>query len=318
MKNVTLTTRTGAMTLIITLLIALPVAAVETEIRRSFDVRPGGALELDTDRGAIQVRTHDASRVDVLVTMEARGRSASDAKEMFDKFDVSFHPSGANLRIEGDDRGQGSRGWFNFRSDSNALRIRWTVTVPRQYSLDLKTAGGSISVHDLSGHIEARTSGGSLQFGRVTGRVNARTSGGSISIEETGGNVDVSTSGGGIAIARARGNVRAHTSGGSIRVNEVFGTIDAVTSGGSINASLSSQPAHDCRLSTSGGSVIVHLDPSIAVNLDARSSGGRVSADIPVTIRGTMEKNRLQGTINGGGPALVLRTSGGGISIRGR
>ncbi|MBW3670341.1 MAG: DUF4097 domain-containing protein [Acidobacteria bacterium] len=322
MKNETLTNhsrpRGTLLIALIALLLALPAAGVETQIRRSFEVRAGGTLELDTDRGSIEIRTHDAPTVDVLVTMDARTRDESEAKEMFEDFDVSFHPSVADLRIEGDDRSPRSRGWFNFRGGSNAFRVRWTVTVPTRYTLDLRTSGGSISVHDLNGDVDARTSGGGLKFGRIEGRVRARSSGGSISIEETGGRVDVSTSGGGIAIARARGDVRAHTSGGSIRVDEVFGTIDAVTSGGSITASLSSQPTHDCRLSTSGGSVNVRLDPSIALNLDARSSGGRVSADIPVTIRGTMGKNRLQGTINGGGPELVLRTSGGGISIRGQ
>lgn len=302
----------------LTLLLALPAAGIETQIRRSFEVRAGGTLELDTDRGAIEIRTHDASTVDVVVTMDARTRDKSEAKEMFEDFDVSFHPSGGDLRIEGDDRRQRSRGWFNFRGDSNSLRIRWTITVPTRYTVDLRTAGGSISVRDLNGDVDARTSGGSLKLGRIEGRVNARSSGGGITIEETGGRVDVSTSGGGISIARARGDVRAHTSGGSIRVDEVFGTIDAVTSGGSITASLSSQPTHDCRLSTSGGSVNVRLASSIALNLDARSSGGRVSADVPVTVRGTMAKNRLQGAINGGGPELVLRTSGGGISIRGQ
>lgn len=303
--------------LIVVVLLALPAAGVEKEIRKSFDVQAGGRLALDTDRGSIEVLTHDAPRVDVHVTLEARTGDRSDAKEMFEQFDISFHPAGADLRIEADDRNRGGRGWFGI-FNSNDLRVRWTITVPSHYSLDLRTAGGSISVRDLDGNVEARTSGGSLKFGRVEGRVEARTSGGSITITETGADVDVSTSGGGITIDRARGNVRAHTSGGSIRVEEVYGAIDAVTSGGSITASLSSQPREDCRLSTSGGSVSVRLDPSIAVDLDARSSGGRVSADMPVTVRGTMDKNRLEGTINGGGPALVLRTSGGGISIRTR
>ncbi len=125
--------------------------------------------------------------------------------------------------------------------------------------------------------------------------MKARTSGGSIRIVETGGEVDVSTSGGGISIERAGGNVRAHTSGGSIQVEEVFGAIEAVTSGGSINASISSQPASDCRLSTSGGSVVVRLAPTVAVDLDARSSGGGVKAEVPVTVQGSMDKNRLEG-----------------------
>ncbi|MDX1582866.1 MAG: DUF4097 family beta strand repeat-containing protein [Thermoanaerobaculia bacterium] len=296
------------------LLLSLPVqAGVEKELRRSFDVVPGGTLELDTERGSIEVRTHDDSRIDVLVKLESRTGDREDAAKLFERFDVDFEPSGSDLSIEG--RLEGGRALFGWL-DSSKLRVKWEVVVPTRYDLDLRTAGGSIGVHDLDGNVVAKTSGGSLVFGRVLGTVRARTSGGSIAIEETGGNVEVSTSGGSITIDSARGDVHARTSGGSIKVNEVFGAIDAVTSGGSIKAAISKQPGSDCRLSTSGGSVTVYLDPSIAVDLDARSSGGRVRADVPITVQGEMGRTRLEGRINGGGPALVLRTSGGGISIR--
>lgn len=293
-------------------LAALPAeAAPDREIRKSFAVQSGGTLTIDTDRGSIEVRTHDVPRVDVHVTLD------SGARADVNDFEVDFRPSGADLFIEGDHHRKRG-GWLGIFDGSSDLRVKWNIVVPRQYQLELKTAGGSIHVRDLNGDVNARTSGGNLQLGRVQGRVHARTSGGGIAIEETGGEVDVSTSGGGIRITRARGDVRARTSGGSIRVDEVFGSIDAVTSGGSITASLSSQPGSDCRLSTSGGSVTVYLDPSIAVNLDARSSGGGVRAELPVTVRGEMARTRLIGQVNGGGPDLVLRTSGGGIAIRAR
>lgn len=289
---------------------------VDREIRKTFDVRAGGELTLDADRGSISVRTHRAERIDVRLTLRADTRSKSRAEEIFDDFEVDFRPSGANLEIES--KYDGPRGVFGWFGNSGNLQAKWEIVVPERYTLDLRTSGGSIEVEDLNGDVEARTSGGSLKFGRVGGQVTGRTSGGSITIDETAGQVDVSSSGGSVRIDRARGPVRARTSGGSITVNEVFGSIDAVTSGGSIRAAISAQPASDCRLSTSGGNVSVELAPAIAVDLDARSSGGSVTTDLPVTIRGEMGRNRLSGTINGGGPALVLRTSGGGISIRQR
>lgn len=303
--------------LILALLLAIPVyGGAEKEIRRSFDVSPGGTLHLDTDRGSIEVSSHAGSRVDVLVTIDPRTRDEHDAAKILDRIDVDFNQNGPDVEIEarfGRDRGHGLFDWFG---SSSRMKVKWRVVVPEQYDLDLRTSGGSIEVHDLEGNVGARTSGGSLSFGHIQGTVNGRTSGGSIKIEETAGNVEVSTSGGSIRIDRARGDVHARTSGGSIKVDEVFGAIDAVTSGGSITASLSSQPKGDCRLSTSGGSVVVYLDPSISVDLDARSSGGGVRAEIPVTIQGEMARSRLTGQVNGGGPSLVLRTSGGGISIR--
>jgi DUF4097 and DUF4098 domain-containing protein YvlB len=113
-----------------------------------------------------------------------------------------------------------------------------------------------------------------------------------------------------------KGNVVARTSGGGIHVDDVMGSIDARTSGGSVTARISRQPEDDCRLTTSGGSVTVSLAKDIRVDVDASTSGGRVSTDFPVTLRGEISKRSLRAKINGGGPELYLRTSGGSIHIR--
>jgi DUF4097 and DUF4098 domain-containing protein YvlB len=92
--------------------------------------------------------------------------------------------------------------------------------------------------------------------------------------------------------------------------------VDAQTSGGSIRARLAQQPHNDSRLSTSGGSITVAIAPSVAVDLDAHTSGGGVDTDIPVTLLGRQSESSMEGKINGGGPKLVLRSSGGGIRIQ--
>lgn len=160
---------------------------------------------------------------------------------------------------------------------SQRMKARFIIKIPSQYNVDLKTGGGSIKLDDLQGRVDAHTSGGSIRLGRI------------------------------------QGDVEVDTSGGSIRVEEVAGNINAHTSGGSIRASITKQPSHDCRLSTSGGSVSVELAESIAVDLDARTSGGRVSSDFDVD--GKIKRNRIRGTINGGGPDLDLETSGGSVSV---
>jgi DUF4097 and DUF4098 domain-containing protein YvlB len=110
--------------------------------------------------------------------------------------------------------------------------------------------------------------------------------------------------------------VQAKTSGGSIKVDEALGPIDARTSGGSIRAQLSQQPQGPCQLRTSGGNVEVSLAADIGLQVDARTSGGRVSTDFPVVTQGTLDKNSLKASINGGGPLMTLRTSGGSIRLR--
>ena len=73
-----------------------------------------------------------------------------------------------------------------------------------------------------------------------------------------------------------------------------------------------------CNLRTSGGGITVTLIPDIAINVDAETSGGRVSTDFAVAsiIQGKVPRNRLKGSINGGGPLLKLHTSGGNIDLQ--
>lgn len=152
------------------------------------------------------------------------------------------------------------------------------VRVPERYNVDLKTSGGSIELSSLNGRVEAYTSGGSIKLGQIKGDVDVKTS------------------------------------GGSIRVDGVAGTINAHTSGGSIKAIISEQPIGDSRLTTSGGSVSAQLLGSIAVDLTASTSGGRVHSEFEVN--GTVKKTKIEGEINGGGPKLILKTSGGSVKIK--
>jgi DUF4097 and DUF4098 domain-containing protein YvlB len=161
---------------------------------------------------------------------------------------------------------------------NRSSNVRFIIKIPSKYNVDLDTGGGSIELSDLNGTVQAHTSGGSISLGRI------------------------------------KGDVKVKTSGGSIRVEEVAGNINAHTSGGSIKAMISKQPTDDCRLTTSGGSVTAYLLPSIKVDLSASTSGGRVRSEF--TVNGSVSKRSIQGEINGGGPDLVLKTSGGSVNIK--
>jgi hypothetical protein len=278
---------------------------------KEFDVHPGGLLTLDSDRGSVIIETNTNNKVLVEVTLKADTRDKDRAREIFDDFVIDYDQEGDNITIEADYERAG-----NFWGiGKNRLQVEFLISVPEEFNLDIITGGGSISVVNLRGDIEAATSGGSLNFQDIKGSVNGRTSGGSISLQKCEGLVNVKTSGGSIDIGQVKGDVDARTSGGSIDVDEVLGVIDASTSGGSVTARITGQPADDCRLTTSGGSVNVYMNEEVAVSLDAKTSAGYVETDFPVTIKGKLKKSLLRGQINGGGPELYLRTSGGNIHI---
>lgn len=276
-------------------------------IKRGFTVGAGGTLHLDVRSGSIRVVT-GGTGVAVEVTRDARG---SDAEEKLRAHKIDFAQNGNDVSITStQDRERSS--WFQW---NDGLRVQWNIRVPANYNIDLRTAGGNINVSDLSGKLEAKTSGGNIDLSRIRGPVDVRTSGGSIEIATASENVTAHTSGGSIQIKDVEGIVDAHTSGGSIELLRVGNTVKAHTSGGSVTASFVRQPTGDSSLTTSGGSVVVKLAPSIRATLDAHASGGGVDSDIPVTVSGKQQKGSLNGAINGGGPELKLRSSGGSVTV---
>ncbi|OGB99042.1 hypothetical protein A2V82_04880 [candidate division KSB1 bacterium RBG_16_48_16] len=304
-------------------------ADVEKTINKSFQVHEGGTLTVESDLGSIKVSSAPGDEVRIELIQKVETSSERKAERILRDLDVRFEKRGDDVTVIAEY--ERNEGFFNW--GRNPLKLEYIISVPSVYNVALKTSGGSISVDDLEGTVNAHTSGGSLSFGNINGPVDGKTSGGSISLDgcdgpalvrtsggsitlgDVNGDVDARTSGGSINITQAKGSVVAKTSGGSINVKEVMGNIDASTSGGSVTAHLTTQPTNDCRLTTSGGSVNVYMTEDVKVNLDAKTSGGKVRTDFPVTIQGDIHPSSLQAEVNGGGPELYLRTSGGNIHL---
>jgi len=325
-------------------------AETEDHVRRSVPVNSSGRMVLVADWGAIKVEPSASRTAEVEVYFRGRPWSHTAFERMMRDFSLEVSQVGSDIRVTGrfKDGWRPSPFWGDFWGlFSNGMchngkcleyswlrQVQYRVSVPREFSVDLSTSGGSIAVGDLKGEVDARTSGGALSFGRIDGPVRGSTSGGSISLEggrgkavlrtsgggirvdDVAGEVIAETSGGSVQVNRATGRISAHTSGGSITIRETTGAVDASTSGGSVSARLSAQPQEASRLSTSGGSINIELAASVHVDVDASASGGGISSDFAVPISG--DRQSLRAAINGGGPLLQLHTSGGGISIQKR
>lgn len=325
---------TAAMAIAFFALIAIPARAdVEDKITKSFKVQPGDQLAVEVDRGSIEVKTSaDRQLVDIEVVRKSRGSEAKAAKVLGDHV-VTTTQDGNKVEVRAEYKGPKTSGWFARSPD---LQVNYVITIPRQFEINLKTAGGSIKVADLTGKAQVHTSGGSLTLEKIEGPISGHTSGGNINVAGCRGQVDVHTSGGSLNLSDIEGDVTAKTSGGSIRAEKltgkssvktsggsigiagIKGSIDATTSGGGVSAELVEQPAEACSFRSSGGSITVALGGTVAVDVDLHTSGGRVSTDFPVAtvVQGEQIKNDLRGKVNGGGPLITAHTSGGSVRLQ--
>ncbi len=315
------------------LAVASASALTEEKVDQKRDVTPGGKLVVDVDFGTIDVTGGDTKQVIVNAERKISGASEAKEKEFLEAAPITVTQEGNTVTVRAR-RPKGTGGWLSSWGGSWNTEARYTITVPAKFNAQLDTSGGKILVSNLTGEVRANTSGGTLKFTKIQGPLKGDTSGGSINatdcdgeiqIETSGGKIEVgggsgsltaSTSGGSIAVSNFGGSAKVETSGGNLRFDNVRGSLNGETSGGSIAALLAAPVPGDVRLETSAGRIEVSVPADAALNLDASTSMGRVTSDLPVTVQGKQERDRLKGTINGGGKLLVLRTSAGGISVK--
>lgn len=228
------------------------------------------------------------------------------------------------------------------------LNISFKVFAPKNVNTNLATSGGSISLANLTGNEDFSTSGGSIHVDNVGGKIKGRTSGGSIDVANSKDDISLSTSGGSIHAENSTGNLRLSTSGGSLDLTDLKGNIQANTSGGSINGnniegelstSTSGGSVHlsdlACsveastsvgtidvsvkslgkyiKLSNSGGNIALAIPGNKGVDL--RLSGDRVSTPSLSNFNGRMDKNEVEGKMNGGGVPVTVRAGSGRVSL---
>ena len=264
------------------------------------------------------------------VKIETEGGSVS-ATGITGRLDAES--GGGNIRI--DDIG----GRVNAETGGGAIDVGSVAS-----DVSVHTGGGSIKVNSAKGKIEAEsgggsvtivsgmqgavleTGGGSIQVERCAGRVKASTGGGSIDLGEIGGSAEMETGGGSIRLGSAKGPVRAETGGGSIELNGVPSARAETGAGGIVAKFVAANGEHnDSELETSAGDITVYLAPN--VNLSVRASievanGHNIRSDFP-DIRVTTEGGdygpktvTAEGSLNGGGPVLKVRTTTGDICFR--
>ncbi|HEY5080001.1 MAG TPA: DUF4097 family beta strand repeat-containing protein [Opitutaceae bacterium] len=288
-------------------------AKIERTVEKTFQVQPGVHLTVSTYGGEIRVDPSSDGVVKVVAKEHFHADSEAEADEIMRKVDLTIEQHGNDVVATAVSRNNIG---FHF-GWSHDVQIDFVITVPSSTSVDLKTSGGDIAVGDLGGSVNAHTSGGEVRLGKISGDIEASTSGGDVELADGRGSVKLSTSGGNVSAGHLTGPSTLKTSGGDIKVDSVENTLDAETSGGNVRAGFYGPLKGDCSLSTSGGEVKATVGAAVGFHLDAKTSGGDVNAaGVTITIdRGGMGKSTLAGDVNGGGPLLRLRSSGGDIEV---
>jgi hypothetical protein len=188
----------------------------------------------------------------------------------------------------------------------------------------LESAGGEIYVGAAGGRLRLSTAG-NIRVDQAAADVFAFTRGGLIDIGKAAGMVTAENAGGGIQIGPARG-VRCESARGTIRLTGVSGSVRANTAYGHVFATLAAgQRLEDSILSTGRGDITVSVPSNLAVTVKALNEtapwAGQVISEFseiqarPADV-GAGRPVAAFGSLNGGGPVLMLSTTNGSIYLK--
>jgi DUF4097 and DUF4098 domain-containing protein YvlB len=263
-------------------------------------VKEGARLLLRADNGGVSIKPVPGDKVTCIVILRAYTPNEAEARNLFDKFELSARS------VEAGSVYLSSQSPRHGRHGSN-LRVQFQITVPQRFNLDVETQGGDINVEaPLEGEARLTTAGGDVRSSDVTGAVRIETAGGGIEVGKIGGDLTARTAGGSIRVGDAKGDVILETSGGEIVTGAVAGALRAETAGGDVvvgaaNGQLVAQTAggeiqigptgSSVRAETAGGSIRLQ---SARGRVVAETAGGSIDLlKIESSVRATTAAGRI-------------------------
>lgn len=291
-------------------------AVVERLVEKTFTASAGVEIKASTFSGSISVTSAETDEVQVRVRYTFEGDDEQAADAQLAKIDVGIAQSTDAVTVE-----------IKYR---NALRWAWEawppaaiavqISVPRACRLDLRTREGGITVGAVDGAVIARTLSGPVFIGEIGGAVTASSERGDVSVTACSGGLQLETGFGNLLVGRAGGRTALTGKGGAIEVQRASGPVFADGDGADLKVGFVHPITEASDLRASGGDVVVSFDPRSACTIDAGSSrwgAVRIRA-LPLTIaKGGEGTPALAATLNGGGPVIKIRASGGSVRLNG-
>lgn len=267
--------------------------AADHSFDRTLTVSSSPAVTVFTGSGAIHLHPGSDSQIHISAQVRAEKNlfsSVSDTESRMQQ--IASNPP---IRQAGNDITIGERGNNSLYRN---ISIEYDITLPRGSAINANTGSGEISILDVGNYVKAETGSGSVQAHGLHGHVSLETGSGGITLDEAGGGDET----------------RVQTGSGSIHASGITGALQASTGSGGIT--VGGNPTADWRLQTGSGSIQLELGSSAKFTLNASTGSGGIHIEQPILMQGSLNRQHVTGSVNGGGPTLRAETGSGSIQIR--
>jgi len=276
--------------LLTALLSVTTVALADSTFDKTLNVSGQADLYVSTGSGNIHITPGGSGQIHVIGHVHAGWSSFGDVNSRIQRI-VENPPivqNGNTIRV----------GEVTDHSLFNNVSIDYDVTVPADVALNLRSGSGDVEVNNVGRFVSA---------GSGSGNVRVRGTHGPLDLESGSGDLQVDDA--------AAGDLKAKTGSGNIRINGFSGGLVARTGSGDIEASGRLQGGGT--IAAGSGDVRLHITPDSHFTVEAATGSGDIRVRMPGVVAANTETSRHHVTtqVNGGGPALQIRTGSGDVEI---
>ena len=275
-----------------------------------------GTFSLENVSGDVSITGRGGNDVRIDAVKRVRHANPTEARAILQALTVDVAERGGNVDV---------RTEYPRRRNWNGS-VDYTVTVPQNANVTLKSISGTLKVTNVNGELRAETISGEMVMSGVRKIRTAKSISGEVQIADSeSDDLTASTVSGNLVMRNVKSRiVGLHSVSGDMRLTDVeTDTADLRTVSGSLQylGRFSRNGRYDFQ--THSGSVRVTPVGAPNFSLAATTFSGNVRSDYPLTIQGdalgngfARRQNRaVRGTFGSGGAMLTLQSFSGDITI---
>jgi len=149
----------------------------KAEWRKTYELAPGGRIEISNVNGKVQVEPATGNVVEIVAEKMGRGASPESAKAALDKIEIREEASKESVKVS-TRLGQAS-GWFG----GGGSQVQYKVRVPAGLEGRYTTVNGGVELTRLNGRIYAEATNGGVVAREISGTLDASTTNGGVEVD---------------------------------------------------------------------------------------------------------------------------------------
>lgn len=276
-------------------------SAFDSSFERSVPAQNGGTLTLDLRTGGgVNITGWDRQQVLVQAVLAGRDWRSTD---------LTLTPvvGGARLATE-----------YTGRSTNQSSSHRFQIHVPRNFNVQIKSAGGGVTIKDVDGYFSGSTGGGEIEIRNATGKAEIRTGGGDIWVSDSRLTGSASTGGGQVLVERVTGDFSAYSGSGPVTyINSDGGIKRKNGARGSSSASSSNSATNEPTYVVDGVALGIGVGSGRSATVKKGSKTITTYSDDGVAGDGSFGTGGIRMNSNGGDISLPAAPDGARVTTGG-